>query len=147
MANNIGKIEQIVSAVVDVTFENNKLPKIGNALECKIEDRILVMEVMQHIGDNAVRCLSMESTDGVYKGIDVIDTGNPITVPVGDSVLGRVVDICGRPVDDAGPVESEISWSIYRDSPDFSQQAIDGQILITGIKVIDFLTPMLKVVK
>ena len=96
MDKNIGKISQVISGVVDVIFENGILPKINNALHCKLDDKIITLEVVQHIGENTVRTISMQAVEGLYRGLEVVDTGMPISIPVGDEVLGKIMDVCGN---------------------------------------------------
>ncbi len=145
MTKNIGKIIQIISAVVDVKFENGgKLPAILNALECYNNDEKMVLEVLQHIGDNVVRCISMSSTDGLVRGLEVEDTGKPIHVQVGKETLGRIMNVIGQPIDDRGEIKTSKSASIYRDAPEFVDQSTERSILVTGIKVIDLLAPYAK---
>jgi F-type H+-transporting ATPase subunit beta len=142
---NQGKISQIISAVVDVKFpEGMQLPNILNALECQNNGSRLVLEVAQHIGDSTVRCIAMDSTDGLSRGVNVIDTGKPIQVPVGTKTLGRIMNVIGEPVDEKGPVNSQIHSSIYKDAPSFEDQSTDRSILVTGIKVVDLLAPYSK---
>lgn len=140
---NKGTITQIISAVVDVTFKE-ELPKIYNALKVKIDDRELVLEVEQHLGNNVVRTVAMDSTDGLKRGMEAIDTGSPITVPVGKEVLGRILNVLGEPVDNAGPVEAENRLPIHREAPKFEELETDTEIFETGIKVIDLLAPYVK---
>ncbi len=138
-----GKIAQIISSVVDVEF-TSELPKILNALTCKMEDKTVILEVMQHIGNSMVRCVAMDSTDGMKRGDEVLDTGQKITVPVGTSVLGRVMNVCGDAVDGKGAINSSEKWEIHRPAPEFTNQRTSLEILATGIKVIDLLTPYVK---
>ncbi|RYE06472.1 MAG: F0F1 ATP synthase subunit beta [Rickettsiaceae bacterium] len=145
MNNNVGKITQIISAIVDVEFPHaKKLPAILNALECSNNGERLVLEVAQHIGDNLVRCIAMESTNGLVRGIEVTDTGSPIKVPVGIETLGRIMNVIGEPVDERGEIKAKQYASIYRKAPEFAEQSTDKNILITGIKVIDLLAPYSK---
>lgn len=145
MINNIGKVTQIISAVVDVKFPDNKrLPAILNALECSNQGERLVLEVAQHIGDSSVRCIAMQSTDGLVRGVEVTDTGSPIKVPVGLETLGRIMNVIGEPVDERGEIKTKQNASIYRSAPTFAEQSTDKSILITGIKVIDLLAPYSK---
>jgi F-type H+/Na+-transporting ATPase subunit beta len=144
MKKHIGKITQIISAVVDVRFEDSMLPAILNALECIVDERRVIFEVAQHIGDNTVRCISMHSTDGLSRGLEVTDTGAPITVPVGAETLGRILNVMGEPIDEKGAVKAKKYESIYKDSPKFIEQSTEKNILITGIKVIDLLAPYMK---
>ncbi len=142
---NKGKITQIVSAVVDVKFsDSKKLPNILSALVCENNGQKLVLEVAQHIGDNSVRCIAMDSTDGLTRGTEVIDTGEPITIPVGKSTLGRIMNVVGEPIDERGPIKSKTFSSIYRQPPTFEEQSTERSILITGIKVVDLLAPYAK---
>ena len=140
---NKGTLTQIIGPVVDVVFEN-ELPKIYNALKVKVGDRELVLEVAQHMGNNVVRTVAMDDTNGLQRGMEVIDTGAPIMVPVGKAVLGRILNVLGQPVDDAGPIETEERLPIHRDAPDFESQGTEVEIFETGIKVIDLLAPYIK---
>ena len=145
-----GKILQVMGAVMDVEFpQSGGLPAIYNALLATnpaIDDKEnnLVLEVAQHLGDNCVRCIAMDSTEGVSRGLDVIDTGAPISVPVGEKTLGRILDVVGRPIDEMGPIDTDLRWSIHRAAPSFEDQATSKEILETGIKVIDLLCPYMK---
>ncbi|MFK8039837.1 MAG: F0F1 ATP synthase subunit beta [Rickettsiaceae bacterium] len=139
---NIGKIVQVISAVVDVEFENGKdLPNISHALECSNNGKTLILEVMQQIGDNIVRCIAMQSTDGLARGVEVVDTGDSINVPVGLETLGRIMDVTGKPIDERGPINAKNHKSIYESFPSFVEQSTEKNILVTGIKVIDLLAP------
>ncbi|TDT70534.1 ATP synthase F1 subcomplex beta subunit [Hypnocyclicus thermotrophus] len=141
---NKGLVTQIIGPVVDAKFED-KLPEIYNALEIIKEDGTkLVMEVQQHLGNNTVRAVAMDSTDGLQRGIEIIDTGAPITVPVGKAVLGRILNVLGEPVDEAGEVNAEEKASIHRDAPSFEEQGTEIEVFETGIKVIDLLAPYVK---
>lgn len=141
----IGKINQVIGAVVDVKFPSETyIPAILNALECENNGQKLILEVAQHIGDGTVRCISMDSTDGLKRGIEVIDTGKPITVPVGSSTLGRIMNVVGHPLDEKGEIKTKEHSSIYRDAPPFSEQSTEREILETGIKVVDLLAPYSK---
>ena len=143
--SNKGKIVQIISAVVDVKFDDGaNLPGILHALECKNDGKKIVLEVAQHIGDSTVRCIAMDSTDGLTRGLEVVDTGAPIQVPVGKGTLGRIMNVTGDPVDEKGPIKSKTFSSIYRSAPAFEEQSTDSSILITGIKVVDLLAPYAK---
>jgi F-type H+-transporting ATPase subunit beta len=135
-----GHITQVTGAVVDVQFDD-KLPSILNALVCENEGKKLVLEVAQHLGENTVRAIAMDSTDGLVRGTKVSDTGAPITVPVGPGVLGRILNVIGEPIDERGPVDSKKSAPIHRSAPEFSEQSTAQQILVTGIKVVDLLAP------
>ena len=150
--NKLGKILKVVGPVVDVEFTADSLPEINYALHVKSEgqsievasDINVVLEVAQHLGGNVVRTVAMSSTDGLVRGMDVINTGSQISVPVGDATLGRLLNVTGDPIDEEGPVESEERWSIHREAPDFSEQSPEKEILETGIKVIDLLCPYVK---
>jgi F-type H+-transporting ATPase subunit beta len=143
--NNIGRVQQVISAVVDVEFERgSKLPDILNALECDNNGNKLILEVAQHIGDSVVRCIAMDSTDGIVRGNKVMDTGGPISVPVGKGTLGRILNVVGDPIDGLGPVESSQKAPIHSPAPEFLDQSTERDILVTGIKVIDLLAPYAK---
>ncbi len=143
-ANQNGHVTQILGAVVDVSFEGDTLPPIQNALTLKVGDRELVLEVAQHLGNNDVRAIAMDSTDGLQRGTPVSDTGKPISVPVGNEVLGRIFNVIGETIDGLPQVKTEQKMSIHRDAPSFNEQATEAAILTTGIKVIDLLAPYLK---
>ncbi len=143
MKNNVGKVTQVLGAVVDVQFPQ-ELPFILNALTTKVEDRTLVLEVAQELGERTVRCIAMDTTDGLVRGTEVVDTGAPISVPVGPGTLGRIVNVIGEPIDERGAVPHDKSYSIHREAPAFDEQATAAEILVTGIKVIDLLAPYLK---
>ncbi|HEY8921248.1 MAG TPA: F0F1 ATP synthase subunit beta [Candidatus Limnocylindria bacterium] len=144
-----GKVIQITGPVIDVEFPPGELPSIYNALEIKRpkkagqtgDDATLVVEVQQHLGNNWVRAVAMSTTDGLARGLDVVDTGAPITVPVGEATLGRVFDVLGHPIDGKGPVKAEKSLPIHRDPPPFDQMETEAQVFETGIKVIDLIAP------
>jgi len=142
---NTGKVIQITGAVLDIRFDNG-LPSLYNAVEINRTDGqdSVVLEVAQHLGDNVVRCISMGSTDGLVRGMLAIDTGAPISVPVGSETLGRMMNVLGRPIDNAGEVLSREKWSIHRKAPGFAEQAANTEILETGIKAIDLLCPYAK---
>lgn len=142
--NNVGKVVQIIGAVVDIQFEKDSLPKLLNAIEINFDGKRLVCEVAQHIGDDIVRCIAMSSTDGLVRGTAATDTGNPITVPVGRGTLGRIFNLLGEPVDNKPEPEYEERWPIHRDPPSYEEQAASTEILETGIKVIDLICPYLK---
>lgn len=145
MSGQEGKITQIISAVVDVKFDDGvRLPGILSALECVNNGEKLVLEVAQHIGDSSVRCIAMDSTDGLTRGTVVRDTGGPIRVPVGKATLGRIMNVIGQPIDDMGQIKSNEFSSIYRDAPGFDEQSTERSILVTGIKVVDLLAPYAK---
>ena len=138
-----GKITQVMGAVVDVQFEG-ELPEILNALETDNGGHRLVLEVAQHLGENTVRTVAMDSTEGLVRGQNVIDTGAPITVPVGDETLGRIINVIGEPVDEAGPVKTTARRAIHQPAPEFVDQSTEAEILVTGIKVVDLLAPYAK---
>ena len=138
--NNKGKISQVIGAVVDVTFEDN-IPPILGALECKVGDKTITLEVAQHLGESSVRTIAMDSTDGMTRGDEVVDTGNQIQVPVGPKTLGRIMNVIGDPVDERGPIDASEKWSIHRDAPDFVDQSTETEVLVAGIKVVDLLAP------
>ena len=141
--SNKGHVTQVIGAVVDVKFEGN-LPEILTALECKIRDNRLVLEVAQHLGESSVRTIAMDGTEGLKRGDEVIDTGNPIKVPVGPETLGRIINVIGEPIDQKGPVKTKDSWPIHRPAPSFTEQSTETEILVTGIKVVDLLAPYAK---
>ncbi len=139
---NIGQIAQIIGAVVDVHFETGKLPEIYHALEVdKTDGSKLVLEVSQHLGENTTRCIAMDSTDGLQRGQKVVDTKQPIQVPVGKGTLGRMMNLIGEPIDDMGKIEAKERWSIHREAPALEDLTTTTEILETGIKVIDLLEP------
>src|SRR3954462_8849948 len=144
MASNIvGRVTQVMGAVIDVQFDGD-LPFIQNALHTKIADRVLVLEVAQELGERTVRTIAMDSTDGIVRGQEVVNTGGPITVPVGPETLGRILNVIGDPIDERGPVNTTKRYPIHRDAPTFEEQATSAEILVTGIKVVDLLAPYLK---
>src|SRR5271169_846260 len=144
MASNIvGRVTQVMGAVVDVQFDG-ELPYIQNALHTRIADRTLVLEVAQELGERTVRTIAMDSTDGIVRGQEVVDTGGPITVPVGPETLGRILNVIGDPIDEQGPVNTTKRYPIHREAPSFEEQATSAEILVTGIKVVDLLAPYLK---
>ncbi len=129
--NKVGKIRQVMGAVVDVQFDDH-LPSILNALETKNGGQRLVLEVAQHLGENTVRTIAMDSTEGLVRGQDVSDTGSPIQVPVGDETLGRIINVIGEPVDEAGPIGAKTTRGIHQPAPTFADQATEAQILVHG---------------
>jgi len=141
--NNVGRVSQVLGAVVDVQFEGD-LPFIQNALTSKIGDLNLVLEVAQQLGERTVRCIAMDSTDGMVRGQEVVDTGAPISMPVGPGTLGRIMNVIGDSIDERGPVAYTKRYPIHREAPSFEEQATSAEILITGIKVVDLLAPYLK---
>ncbi len=138
-----GKITQVIGAVVDVQFEGH-LPEILNAIEADNHGNRLVLEVAQHLGESTVRCIAMDATEGLVRGQPVTDTGGPITVPVGDPTLGRILNVIGEPIDEKGPIKSSEMRAIHQNAPDFAAQSTESEILVTGIKVIDLLAPYSK---
>jgi F-type H+-transporting ATPase subunit beta len=138
-----GRITQVIGAVVDVKFDGH-LPEILNALETTNQGQRLVLEVAQHLGENSVRTIAMDTSEGLTRGQEVADTGAPITVPVGEELLGRIINVIGEPVDEAGPVKSSGTRAIHQPAPSYSEQATEAQILETGIKVVDLLAPYAK---
>jgi F-type H+-transporting ATPase subunit beta len=142
-SNATGRISQVIGAVVDVQFEG-KLPEILNALETTNNGQRLVLEVAQHLGENAVRCIAMDVSEGLVRGQPVRDTGAPIAVPVGEETLGRIMNVIGEPIDEAGPVKTKGVRPIHQPAPSYSEQSTEAQILVTGIKVVDLLAPYAK---
>ena len=137
-----GQIKQVLGPVVDVEFPIGKLPPILTAL--KVEEKNLTLEVAQHLGDNICRTVAMSATEGLVRGTEVINTGNQIQIPVGKEVLGRILNVTGEPVDEAGPVKTKENWSIHRSAPSLEEQSTSTQMLMTGIKVVDLLAPYMK---
>jgi len=140
MANKAGRVTQVIGAVVDVQFEDH-LPAILNALETQHQGHRLVLEVAQHLGESTVRTVAMDTTEGLVRGQEVTDTGEPITVPVGDGTLGRIINVIGEPVDEAGPVQATERRAIHQPTPSYTEQSTEAQVLVTGIKVVDLLAP------
>src|SRR6202521_2088460 len=141
-----GKINQVLGNVVDVEFGAGSLPPIFSALRVSnpaISDKAdnLVLEIQQHLGENTVRCIAMDSTDGLVRGMEASNTGAPISVPVGPGTLGRVMNVTGDPIDERGPISGSSKMPIHRDAPPFAEQAVEAEILETGIKVIDLICP------
>ena len=139
-SNQIGRVTQVIGAVVDVRFEGS-LPAILNALETQNQGKRLVLEVAQHLGESTVRTVAMDSSEGLVRGQEVSDTGQPISVPVGPATLGRIINVIGEPVDEAGPVKGEELRAIHQPTPSYTEQSTEAQILVTGIKVVDLLAP------
>ena len=142
-SNKAGKVTQVLGAVVDVAFEG-ELPPILNALSTKVGDQDLILEVAQHLGENTVRTIAMDATEGLQRGQEVQDNGDAISVPVGPETLGRIMNVIGEPIDERGPIESKKSLPIHRAAPDFVDQSTETEVLVTGIKVIDLLAPYSK---
>ena len=145
-AGNVGRITQVIGAVVDVQFDGH-LPEILNALETDNQGNRLVLEVAQQLGESTVRCIAMDTSEGLVRGQPVTDTGAPISVPVGNATLGRIMNVIGEPVDEAGPITGEAQRAIHQPAPSYAEQATEAQILVTGIKVVDLLAPYAKGVK
>src|SRR5579872_5552086 len=144
MASNIvGSITQVIGAVVDVRFEG-ELPAILSALHVDNAGRTLTLEVAQHLGENTVRTIAMDTTDGLVRGAQVVDTGSPIMMPVGPETLGRILNVIGEPVDERGPITTKQRSPIHKPAPEFVEQSTEAEILITGIKVVDLLAPYAK---
>ena len=143
MANAKGKVTQVIGAVVDVQFDDH-LPEILNALDTDNNGKTLVLEVAQHLGENTVRTIAMDATEGLVRGQEVVDTAGPISVPVGNATLGRIVNVVGEPVDEQGPVKSDEYRAIHQPAPEFAEQSTESEVLVTGIKVIDLLAPYSK---
>ena len=140
MENKFGKIVQVIGAVVDVKFDKD-LPEILTALECDNNGLRVVLEVAQHLGENTVRTIAMDTTEGLKRGDKVINTGKPITVPVGPETLGRIINVIGEPIDQKGPLKTKESWPIHRSAPAYVEQSTETEVLVTGIKVVDLLAP------
>ena len=141
--SKVGKIHQVTGAVVDVQFDGH-LPAIMNSLETTNQGNRLVLEVAQHLGEQTVRTIAMDSTEGLVRGQEVSDTGRPIAVPVGEATLGRIMNVIGEPVDEAGPVKGDEDRPIHASAPEFIEQSTEAEILVTGIKVVDLLAPYAK---
>src|SRR5438093_6682169 len=137
-SNQVGHITQVIGVVVDVQFEG-ELPASLNALETKNQGNRLVLEVAQHLGVSTVRTIAMDISEGLVRGQEVTDTGQPIAVPVGDETLGRIINVVGDPVDEAGPVKTATKRAIHQPAPEYTEQSTEAQILVTGIKVVDLL--------
>ena len=144
MKNNIGKVVQIIGPVLDVKFENGHLPDLLSAIEIMHEGRRVVLEVASQLGDDTVRCIAMSSTDGMSRGMEAVDTGAPIKVPVGRETLGRIFNLLGEPIDNGEQPTSAEKWAIHRDPPAYSEQEGTSEILETGIKVVDLIAPYAK---
>ena len=141
---NIGKVVQVIGPVLDIRFQDGQLPELLSAIEIQNGDRKIVAEVAQHIGDNVARCVSMNATDGMVRGLAAVDTGGPITVPVGDKCLGRIFNLLGQPIDEKPAPEDVERWPIHRQPPSFEEQETSTEILETGIKVVDLIAPYAK---
>ena len=143
MSENKGSITQVIGPVVDVQFDGD-LPNILDALVVEKKDEKIILEVAQHLGENTVRSIAMSATDGLVRGQKVVDTEEPISVPVGPEMLGRIVNVVGEPVDERGPVNTKKSYPIHRPAPAYVDQSSETEILVTGIKVVDLLAPYVK---
>ena len=139
--SNIGTIAQVIGPVLDIRFPDGQLPNLLNAIEIQHRGQKLTVEVAQHIGDNIARCIAMASTDGLERGMEAVDTGKPITVPVGEVCLGRIFNLLGEPVDNQPAPENSERWPIHRPAPTFDEQESTTEILETGIKVVDLICP------
>ena len=142
--SNIGKVVQVMGAVIDIRFENDNLPALNNAIEVENGDKKLIVEVAQHLGDDVVRCIAMASTDGLVRGAKAVDTGNTITVPVGKETLGRIFNVLGEAVDNKPQPTTAKRASIHAKAPSYEEQATSAEIFETGIKVIDLICPYTK---
>ena len=140
----VGKVVQVIGPVVDIKFDSDSLPNIYNEIKIDMGDHVLAVEVEQPMGDDIVRTIAMESTDGLKRGVKAVDTGKPISVPVGKNVLGRLFNVLGNPIDNCGPVESEEYYPIHRPAPSFKEQSLEPEMFETGIKVIDLIAPYQK---
>lgn len=144
MPGKMGKVVQVIGPVIDIKFDSDSLPNLYNSIHIKMGEHILVAEVEQHVGDDIVRAIAMEATEGLKRGMEAIDTGKPISVPVGKEVLGRLFNVLGNPIDNAGGVDAKESYPIHRPAPSFKDQAVEPEMFETGIKVIDLLAPYQK---
>ena len=144
MSKNKGTVIQVMGPVLDIRFADDQLPMLNSAIEVPNGDKVLVAEVAQHIGDNVVRCVAMSSTDGLQRGAEAVDTGAPISVPVGDECLGRVFNLLGQPIDNKEAPVTQERWPIHRPAPSYEEQQPATEILETGIKVIDLICPYAK---
>lgn len=141
---NVGKVVQVIGPVVDIKFEAECVPNIYNAVEINMGDRIVIVEVEQHIGDDIIRTIAMESTEGLKRGMEAVDTGKPLSVPVGKATLGRLFNVLGKPIDNNGDVVAENTYPIHRSAPTFEEQSVEPEMFETGIKVIDLIAPYQK---
>ncbi len=144
MPGKMGKVVQVIGPVIDIKFDSDSLPNLYNAININMGEHILVAEVEQHVGDDIVRAIAMEATEGVKRGMEAVDLGKPISVPVGDEVLGRLFNVLGQPIDNAGKVEAKQEYPIHRPAPSFEEQSVEPEMFETGIKVIDLLAPYQK---
>ncbi len=144
MPGNIGKVVQVIGPVIDIKYDSDGVPNIYNAIEIKVGDRIVMAEVEQHIGDDIVRAIAMEATEGLTRGMEAYDTGKPISVPVGNEVLGRLFNVLGKPMDEKGDIKADEVYPIHRPAPSFQEQSVEPEVFETGIKVIDLIAPYQK---
>ncbi|WP_294377836.1 F0F1 ATP synthase subunit beta [uncultured Clostridium sp.] len=144
MPEKMGKVVQVIGPVIDIKFDSDSLPNLYNGININMGEHILVAEVEQHVGDDIVRAIAMEATEGLKRGMEAIDTGKPISVPVGEEVLGRLFNVLGKPIDNAGEINAKESYPIHRPAPSFKDQAVEPEMFETGIKVIDLLAPYQK---
>ncbi len=144
MAENTGRIVKVIGPVIDVKFDSGSLPEIYNAIKIKNDDDVIIAEVMQHLGEQTVRCVAMSATEGLKRGLDAVDTGAPISVPVGEQTLGRMMNVLGDTIDNKGPMDDSQRWAIHREAPPFEEQKPATEVLETGIKVLDLLVPYAK---
>ena len=144
MPGKMGKVVQVIGPVIDIKFDSDSLPNLYNGININMEEHILVAEVEQHVGEDIVRAIAMEATEGLKRGMEAIDTGKPISVPVGDEVLGRLFNVLGNPIDNAGEINAKESYPIHRPAPSFKDQSVEPEMFETGIKVIDLLAPYQK---
>ena len=144
MPGKMGKVVQVIGPVIDIKFDSDSLPNLYNAININLGEHILVAEVEQHVGDDIVRAIAMEATEGVKRGMEAVDLGKPISVPVGDEVLGRLFNVLGQPIDNSGKVEAKQEYPIHRPAPSFEEQSVEPEMFETGIKVIDLLAPYQK---
>ena len=144
MPGKMGKVVQVIGPVIDIKFDSDSLPNLYNAININMGDHILVAEVEQHVGDDIVRTIAMEATEGVKRGMEAVDLGKPISVPVGEEVLGRLFNVLGQPIDNCGNVEAKQEYPIHRAAPSFEEQSVEPEVFETGIKVIDLLAPYQK---
>jgi F-type H+-transporting ATPase subunit beta len=141
MPGKIGKVVQVIGPVIDIKFDSDSLPDLYNAININMGDHQLVAEVEQHVGDDIVRTIAMSATEGLKRGMDATDTGSPITVPVGQEVLGRLFNVLGEPIDKCGEVPATEKYPIHRPAPSFKDQSVEPEMFETGIKVVDLLAP------
>lgn len=141
MPGKMGKVVQVIGPVIDIKFDSDSLPNLYNAIVIKAGDNELVAEVEQHVGDDIVRTIAMSATEGLKRGMDAVDTGAPISVPVGQEVLGRLFNVLGKPIDNCGDVEIKQEYPIHRPAPSFKDQSVEPEMFETGIKVVDLLAP------